>query len=81
MCVRLISVSLLVFCGMTAFLSFKILSPNVNGQDEVYILDEKIVTLSMEAATKGDTYQLGGNSQTMSKTFFAFLTPLTLLLI
>ena len=55
MCVRFISICLLIFCGMTAFLSLKVLDPNVN-VSPVFTFDEKYMTMDITAATKGDHY-------------------------
>ena len=53
----MISISLLIFCGMTAFLSLKVLNPNVNvSQVQVFTFDEKSVTMDVTAATKGNQY-------------------------
>ena len=40
---------------MTAFLSFKVLDPNVN-VSPVFTFDEKYMTMDIIAATKGDQY-------------------------
>ena len=53
MCVRFISISLLIFCGMTAFLSFQVLDPSLH-MSPVFTLDERHVTMEITAATKGN---------------------------
>ena len=55
MCVRFTSICLLIFCGMTAFLSFKVLDPG-SDMSPVFTLDERHMTMEFTAATKGDQY-------------------------
>ena len=50
----MITISLLLFCALTAYSSFIILAPDINRLDEVFIRDEKAVTIDIAAATKGD---------------------------
>ena len=54
-CGYMITISLLLFCGLTAYISFiVVLAPNSNRLDEVFINDEKLVTMDITAASKGD---------------------------
>ena len=51
----MITISLLLFCGLTTYISLiVVLAPNENRLDEVFMYDEKLVTMDITAASKGD---------------------------
>ena len=59
MCVYVITITLLFFCGLTAYLSLLVLAPSMNmSQDQVFVFDENFGTLDITAATRGNLYHI-----------------------
>ena len=50
----MITITLLLFCGLTVYSSFLVLAPNINRFNEVFMHDEKSVTMDISAITKGN---------------------------